>query len=134
MDKIQEIFGDPEKFSPEKIESLIHDTLKFFNELRQKLESSNEKDREEALNIANSLKAKLEEQAQALCQSVGMDPKTLENYINDPANFSSAQWQAMSQAKTNLSDYKEEIAKTQSASTVIKAPKKKKNINNRLIG
>ena len=133
MEKIQEIFGNPEKFSPEKMEGLIHETLRFFNTLRQKLESPNEKEREEALNIANTLKTKLEEQALALCQTAGMDPKTLENYINEPANFSSAEWQAMSQAKANLNDYKEEITKTESPS-LAKPVKKKKNITNRLIG
>lgn len=133
MDKIEEIFGNPEKFSPENMESLIHETLKFFNELKKKLESPNEKDREEALSIANELKDRLEKQALALCQTVGMDPKTIENYINNPANFSSTEWQSMNQAKANLDEYKEEIAKTEPAGSE-KAPKKHKKIKNRLIG
>jgi hypothetical protein len=132
-EKIEGLFGHPENFSPENMQTLINETLQFFNELKQKLASPNEKDREEAKAFANALKTKLEEKAMALCQSLGMDLKTLENYIKNPANFSSAEWQAMSQAQSDLDAYKQEIAKTESASPV-KGLKKKRAMTERIIG
>jgi hypothetical protein len=132
MDKIEEIFGHPERFTPENMESLVHETLKFFSDLRLKLESKDEKEREEGIAIASALKTKLEEQAANLCQSVGMDPHALEAYINDPSNFTEQQVQAMNKAKADLEDYKKEIAKD-SGSTV-KAPKKKKIVHERFMG
>ncbi len=111
IEKIEELFGHPEQFTPENMENLIHETVKFFNELKTKIDSSDAKVREEALQVASSLKTKLEEQALALCESIGMNPQTLEAYINTPTNFSVEEWQAMEKAKTELENYKQAVTK-----------------------
>jgi hypothetical protein len=111
IDKIQKLFGEPGQFTPENMESLIRETVEFFNELKTKLQSPDEKVREEATQVASALKTKLEEQAVALCESLGMDPKVLEAYINTPANFSTEEWQAMEKAKAELQNYKEAASK-----------------------
>ena len=131
LTKIEEIFGNPEKFTPENLEALINETLKFFNDLRQKLESPDAKVREDALAVATELKTKLEEQAAALCQSVGLDQQALESFISNPTHFSPEEWKAMEKAKTELSGYQEEIAKTEASAP--KKPKKKK-VTERLMG
>jgi hypothetical protein len=111
LEKIEELFGNPEQFTPGNMESLIHETVKFFNDLKTQLESPDEKVREEALKVASQLKTKLEEQALALCESIGMDPAALESYINTPANFSNDEWQAMEKAKGEIDNYKQAVVK-----------------------
>jgi hypothetical protein len=122
LDKIEELFGNPEKFTPENLESIIHETVTFFNELKANVESPDNKVREEALKLAASLQTKLEEQALALCEAVGMDPKAIESYINTPSHFSPDEWVAMEKAKAELEGYKNAVSELESG----KAPKFKK--------
>ena len=132
-----EIFANPENFTPEKLEGLIHETLKFFNDLRTQLASPDEKVREEAMKAANALKTQLEEQAATLCQSVGMDPEMLATYINTPNHFSTDEWQAIEKAKDELNEYQKEIAtasKDRAAEPQTKSSKKKPDVNERLMG
>lgn len=126
MEKMAKVFKTPEQFSLENIEGLVHETLKFFSELKTKLESPNEKVREEAMNTAMALKTQLEEQALALCDSIGMDPQSLEKFINTSANFSSEEWQIMEKAKNELAGYQNEIAAKGNLSSQ-STPKKKRS-------
>jgi hypothetical protein len=126
IQKMEELFSHPENLTPENMEGLIHETLKFLNNLREKIESPDEKVREAALREASDLKTKLEEQAARLCETVGMDPQALETYINTPAHFSPEEWQSMEKAKTELDGYQEEIAKTESVPAKSKRSSKKK--------
>ncbi|MBF8263140.1 MAG: hypothetical protein HW387_805 [Parachlamydiales bacterium] len=111
LKQIEELFENPDQFSPENMEKLVNETVTFFNDMKIKLESPDQKVREEALNVASQLKAKLEEQAKTLCKSIGMDPAALESYINTPNNFSTDEWQAMENAKTEIANYKASLAK-----------------------
>lgn len=126
LQKIDKLFGSPDQFSPENMETLVHETIQFFNELKTKLESSDEKVREEALQTASLLKTKLEEQALKLCESIGMDPQSLESYISSPANFSSEEWQAMEKAKSEIKNYKDSAMKLESGEKTTTVQKKKK--------
>lgn len=122
LEKIEEIFASPEKFSPQAMEKLIHETFSFFYELKDKLHSKDEKIREEAMQVASTLKNKLEEQAKVLCESTGMDPSMLENYINEPSHFSEEEWQAIQDAKSEISNLKQEL----SLNSAPQRPKEKK--------
>lgn len=126
IEKIDELFGHPEKFTPENMESLVHETLKFFNDLKEQLTSSDEKVRNEALKLAAEIKSKLEEQALALCESLGMDPQALEAYVSTPANFSTDEWQSIAKAKTELQNYKEAVQQFEKGETPVKKALKKK--------
>jgi hypothetical protein len=132
LEKFEELFKNPARFSPENMESLINETLKFFGELRKRLESPDAKVREEALNEASALKAKLEEQALALCKQAGLDPQAMEAYVKNPINFSSEEWDAMEKAKTDIASYQQELG---IAAPAVKPEKKKakKIIRERLL-
>lgn len=117
VDKIEELFGHPEKFTAENLENLVQEAIRFFTEMKTSIESPDIKVREEALKLADSLKTKLHEQAYSLCEAIGMDPETIESYINTATNFSPEEWQAMEKARSELEDYKNAISKMQSETT-----------------
>lgn len=112
IQQLDEILRDPNQLSPENMERLVQETFSFFNDLKSKLESTDGKVREEALNAAASLKDKLEEQAQILCESVGMSPETLENYINDSSHFNEEEWNAIQKTKEDISHFQDELSLT----------------------
>ncbi len=125
LEKIEEIFGNPEKFSPENMERLVQETLHFFGDLKVKLESKDEQVRTQALETSEALKEKLEEQALVLCKSIGMDPKALEDFVSDPSQFTSEEWSTMQQTKDEMQAFKAELG-IKLNSEALKAPKRKK--------
>jgi hypothetical protein len=118
VEKIEELFKNPGQFTPENMGGMIQEMTQFFGDLKAKLTSSDVKDREEAQKIADELKAKLEEQVIKLCETLGMDPQVIAQYINTPSNFSPEEWQAMEKAKTELESYKESLMKMNSGEAV----------------
>lgn len=110
--QFQDVLGNLEQFSPEKLQALIQDTLKVFQDLQQRINSSNPEDREEALGAALELKNALETQAAALAQSVGMDPNQLEKFIENPSNFSKEEWEAMGSARQDLTDFQQHLTRS----------------------
>jgi hypothetical protein len=133
IEKIEEIFGDPEKFSPENMQHLLHETLEFFGDLKFKLESKDEKVRNDALESAAVLKTKLEEQALELCKSIGMDPNTLENYLNDPSHFTPEELGAIENTKAEMDAFKAELGINLSGTPTPKK-KKPKTVKDWLVG
>jgi ATP-dependent Clp protease ATP-binding subunit ClpA len=115
LETIREAFSNPEKFTPEAMETLVHDTLSFFNALRVQLESKDDREKAEAIQLAALLKAELEAQALRLCKTAGMDPQALEAFIKNPSHFSSEEWQAMEQAKGALDEYNQDLKATGSS-------------------
>jgi len=107
LNKIETLFTEAGDFSPENVGNLIQETLQFFNVLKEKLESKDEAERAEALELAGALKTRLEQQAASLCESIGVDPNELDTYINDPENFSPEAWEVIEKAKVGLQSYKE---------------------------
>ena len=116
--KIEELFENPEQFTPENIGGMVQEMTQFFGDLKAKLASPDVKEREEAQKIAGELKAKLEDQVMKLCETLGMDPEVIAQYINTPTNFTSEEWQAMEKAKTELESYKESLLKMNSENAV----------------
>jgi len=116
--KIEELFEHPDHFTPENIGGMVQEMTQFFGDLKAKLTSSDTKEREEAQKLADELKTKLEEQVVKLCESLGIDPQVIAQYINTSANFSPEEWQAMEKAKTELEQYKESLMKMDSGEAV----------------
>ncbi len=121
--QLEETLGDLENFSPDKLQGLIQDTLKTFQELQEKLNSPDPRHREQAMDTALALKAALEEQTAALCHSIGMHPTELARFVENPANFSKEEWEALGAAKADLETFKHTLNPEKSSPH---APSKKK--------
>jgi hypothetical protein len=111
LEKFDEIFSDLNNLSPEKLETLVHESLKFFDDLKVALDSPNEEEKKEALKIAQQLQKKLEEQAEKAYKASGMTKEQISAFMENPANFSQEEWAAFQSAKTELFDFQKDILK-----------------------
>lgn len=119
LEQLKESFKELENFAPEKLETLIGETIKAFHFIQSKIESPLPKDREEALQIAADLKESLELQASALCNAIGMNQDELDSYVKDPSNFSTEENRAIQFVTQELNQFKKEIETNE-----IQVPKK----------
>ena len=109
LERIEEIFDNPEGISMENVEIIVKEMLGFFDLIRLKLASEKTEEREEALALAVSLKETLESKAKTICAKMGVDQGMLEHYISNPFNFSKEEWQTMSNTKEQFETYREEV-------------------------
>ncbi len=105
IEKLKEQLGD---ISPENLEGVIHNSLKLFHEVLQKLQSEDPKEKEKALEMAESLRKSLQEQSEKAMEAVAMSAKELEAFTNNPDNFSQEEWEALQEAKKNLTDFQKD--------------------------
>ena len=110
FNKIKELFSNFKDMTPESVEKIVGETLKIFTEITEKLNSSNEEEKQEALALATELRSLLEEQAKNAMKSIGMDEEELNAFLNNPQNFSPEEWLSLDQAKSEMKDYRKELA------------------------
>ncbi len=122
--QLKETLGNLENFSPEKLQGIIQETLKTFQELQEKLQSPDPRVREKAMDTALVLKTSLEEQTASLCHSMGMSPTELSRFVENPANFSQTEWEALGSAKADLDTFKQTLAPSGDAAVPSKKKKK----------
>jgi len=111
LEKIDELFGDSQAPDMQKLELLISETLKFFEYIRVKMQSPNEEDRKEAIEMAQKLQQKLEGLADKSLASSGMSRDQLYTLLSNPNNFSGEEWKKFKAAEKEISDYRKDILK-----------------------
>jgi hypothetical protein len=111
LEKFDELFGDEEVLEPQKIELFVQESLKFFEYLREKLQSKDENEQKEALNIAIQLQKKLESFAQKTLSKSGLSPDQLKNFMAAPQNFTPEEWKTLENSEKDIEDYQKELRK-----------------------
>ncbi len=109
ISRIDEILEEPGKITPETLREIFGEILVLFEELKSQLSSKEETVREDALNTIAELKEQIEEKMIALCQLVGMDPKSFETYISDPSHFNRHEWEAIERTNSEVADFQNEL-------------------------
>ncbi len=133
LSKIEMMIENPEMIRPENLGQLLNEMLRSFEELKRLVESNDETVREEALEMISGLREKIEAKVQELCQSIGMDSKTLEKYISDSSHFNQDDWDSLQQTKSEIADFNIEIEAI-SQSDISSDKKKSKPKSKKLIG
>lgn len=123
--QLEEVFGNMNEFSPEKLQGLVQETMRTLELIQNKVKSEDPKEKEEGLKIALEFKQALESQAEVLCKSVGMDPVQLSEFVQNPDNFSKEEWDTLGIAKKELNLLKQGLHTQEQANAVLKVSKKK---------
>ena len=97
--QIQELCKGLEDFSPEKLETIVNESLSTFENIMTRMLSSNLDEREQALEEANALKETLEKEATKAMAQTGLTEKQLDEFISDPNNFSPEECQRCKKQK-----------------------------------
>ena len=83
------------------MEEFVHETLKFFDQLRITLETGAEEEKKEALKDSEELQGKLQLYAQKAYEKIGISPEDVKNFLAKGSNFSGADWRHLQMLKKN---------------------------------
>lgn len=101
--KIEALTNSLEKPDLKQTEALIAETLKYFEYIREKLQSPDEEDRKAALEEIQEVQKKLEELAQKALKIAGINPEQMAKFIGNPNNFSPDDWSKIKHIQENIS-------------------------------
>ena len=122
-----ELLDHPESLSVDKINVLISNSLKVFNEFVEVSKSGDEAKKEEALKQLLSFKEKLEDTAKKTLEKTGMNQEQLMAMINNPATFSAENQNLIKDIQQSLNEFNKEISASSES-----APKKEANKKHRM--
>ncbi len=103
---IQETLGDLENLSQEKVQDLIQEALKTFMALKEKINSTNPKEQDEAYQAALSLRETIQTQTEELAKLAGVDPTIL---TENQGLFPPEAWLELSSAKKELEAFRDQL-------------------------
>jgi hypothetical protein len=83
VESIKGVFGDVAGLTPEKLQGFIGETMGELATLRQQLESSDPKVRDEGLKAAQELREVLEAQMENMAKLIGEDPAQLASMLSN---------------------------------------------------
>lgn len=106
---LQEALGNIDNLSQEKIHELIQEAFKTFTAIKEKANSANPKDREEAFKTAMSLKDCIQTQTEEFSKSAGIDPDVFANITENQDLFSPEMWLELSTAKKELEALRDQL-------------------------
>lgn len=122
-----ELLDHPESLSVDKINVLISNSLKVFNEFVEISKSGDEAKKEEALKQLLSFKEKLEDTAKKTLEKTGMNQEQLMAMINNPTAFSAENQNLIKDIQQSLNEFNKEISSSSES-----APKKEANKKHRM--
>lgn len=110
---LKETLGDLENLSPEKIQTLLREAFQTFSMLKEKSNSTDPKEREEAYKQAMSLKETLLAQSDELGRMANIDPADLAVLAENKEIFKSDTWTELSSAKKELEEFRDQLGATE---------------------
>ena len=119
------------------MEALVEQSISTFEQILDKLNSSDEKEKELAMGYAQRLRTQLEKQAEKAMDQLDLSAKELEAFTQKKENFSEEEWAALEKAKQELQSYREHVdtaraVDTGEATTRIQSKRKKKPARSRV--
>lgn len=81
LDKIDDLFKNPQSLSMQQLEEFVHEVLKFFDALRTKMTTGTEEEKNEALKEAQEMQQKLQQYAQKAYEKLGMSESDIQKYL-----------------------------------------------------
>jgi hypothetical protein len=131
LQKFDDLFKNLDNLSMDKVESLVHESLKFFEHLKEKLQSPNEEERKEAQRLAEEVQKNLQAQAEKAYEATGLSRHELDNFLGSSANFSSEEWGVLQRTQKELSEYQSGLFKKpgDAPPKAVDQPKKLKRVS-----
>lgn len=121
---LQDTLGNIDTLSQEKIHELIQEAFKTFTSLKEKANSTDPKEREEAHKIAASLKDCIQTQTEEFSKAAGVDLAAFAHVTENQDLFSPEMWLELSTAKQELEALRNQLGiKKKKTTPVIKKNK-----------
>lgn len=109
IESLDQLFGNFEKVDLKSLDTFLQDILKLFSYLQEKLNSKDEAEKKEAMELAEQLQAKLNTVAQKAYAASGLTPEKIEQFVSNRKNFDADQWAALQNLQGNINNYQSKI-------------------------
>ncbi|MEL7431672.1 MAG: hypothetical protein AAGI90_03985 [Chlamydiota bacterium] len=126
IQKLEELYENISDLTPEKMESVVGESIHIFEQILDKLNSGSPEEREKASKYAERLKVQLEKQSKKALGALKISNEELEAFTSNRSNFSDAEWEALSKAKEELNLYRDHIKNTKHIDEIEKEHSKPK--------
>ena len=108
LEKVDELFKESDNLSVDKLESFVHDTLIFFEELRGILATGTEEEKKEALEFSMKLQHKFQQLAEKTYDKMGMTEEQVKHFLKQ-SNFPEKEWNTIQKIDGEMSDYQKNV-------------------------
>ena len=125
---LQDTFGNLSALSPDAVHELVQEALETFTSLGVMSQSSDAKERENALKAALALRESLNAHSEELMKSAGLEKEAFESLAENEVLFTSAKWSELKDAKNEIEALKHQFAPRPKPPTRHAAKKKKSSM------
>ncbi len=105
MDQLDKIFDKPENVSMAQLESLLFETLKFFDSIRERMTSKDNEERERAMQDAVEMQERLNKLTESIYAKTGLTKEKAQQILANPANFKQEDWEKMQNIEKELAHF-----------------------------
>lgn len=109
MDQLDKIFDKPENVNMGQLETLLFETLKFFDSVRERLTSGDEKEREKAMEEAALMQERLNKLTESIYTKTGLTKEKAQQILSNPANFRPEDWEKMKTMEKELAEFQNNL-------------------------
>ncbi len=113
IESMEDLFSNFEKIDMTKLDLFLHQILKLFDEIQTKLKSTDEKEKAEALELAQALQQHLNGLADKAFAASGLSKDKIDQVLSNPGNFKPHDWDTFKKIEQDMSDYKKNLATNQ---------------------
>lgn len=111
LEKVDEMFANFDNLDFAKIETLIKEVLAFLESLKDKLSSSDEKVKTEAVEMAQKLQQKLQLLSQKAFAKANMSQDQIAQFLSKNNSFTPDEWVRLKNMEQKMSNYEETLPK-----------------------
>ena len=112
------VFGDLSGLTPEKLQGFVGETMSQLTHLREQIESSDPKVREEGLKAAQELKTVLESQMESMAKLMGENPSQLASLMGNMSPMDVQDQEILDNAKEQFNHLKSSFSPENSTKRV----------------
>lgn len=105
IDQLDKIFETPEKVDMSQLETLLFETLKFFDAIRDKMSSTDPEVREKAMKEAVLMQEKLNQVTDKIYSKTGLTREKAQQILSNPSNFKPDEWNTMKNMEKELNQF-----------------------------
>lgn len=105
MEQLDKIFENPQNVNMGQLETLLFETLKFFDSIRERLTSTDPKVREKAMEEAAVMQERLNEVTEKIYAKTGLTKEKAQQILSNPANFKPDDWEKMKNMENELKQF-----------------------------
>ena len=107
--KLDEFFKEPSALSMAKMEEFIHETIKFFDQIRTTMETGTEEEKKAAIKESQELQEKLQKYTKQAYEKSGMSEEEVKKFL-EKGNFPAADFRLFKNAEKEIQEFREKGA------------------------